>query len=131
AYLLHLVRRHHGVAVNRVVLKPGRLYLARFHHTLTYSITRFSLALCRHLIKADGHHLHMQVDPVEQRPAHLAEVTLHHARRTDAFFFRMIVVTTRAWVHARHEHEVGRVIDRYLSPRDGYPALFHWLAHHF
>ena len=43
----------------------------------------------------------------------------------------MIIVTTGARVHSRHEHEAGRIIHREASPRYRNHPLLEGLTHDF
>ena len=73
----------------------------------------------------------MNVDSIKQRPTDLGEVFGDVTGRTLAVDFRVIVVTTRAGVHAGNEHEIGGEGDTMSGTRDVYLLFFEWLSERF
>lgn len=40
-------------------------------------------------------------------------------------------IAARAWVHRRHEHHAGGIVDGVACARHAYASVFEWLAQHF
>src|SRR5579871_6371194 len=52
--------------------------------------------------------LNMDINPVQQRPAHLRNISLNHRRRTHTLPRLVIEVPTRTRIHRRRQHEPRR-----------------------
>ena len=81
-------------------------------------------------VERHGEYLHLQVDAVEQRSRNAVEILLHGSGGAGALFGGMVVVATRAGVHAGYEHEAGGIVDGVFRPCHGDMAVFERLTHH-
>ena len=130
--LLDCARRHSGIA--------GRLFVGTKTHLLPFARAvdaftdrggTFFRSIARDVAVFDRWHFDVQVDAIEQWTGNALPITLHLHRAATAFAFQIAEVATRAGVHRRHEHELGRKSDRAGRARDGDATIFERLAQHF
>ena len=80
------------------------------------------------LLVLDPGHLDEEVDPVQEWPTDPLAVPGHRAWSTRALPHRVAGEATRARVHRRDQHEVGRVGYGPLGPTDGHHLVLQRLA---
>lgn len=79
----------------------------------------------------DGRDLDVDVDPVQERPAHLAHVFLNLGDRAVAVAPRIVAVAARARIQGGDEHEIRRKSRRGECPGNRHRAIFKRLAEDF
>jgi hypothetical protein len=68
-----------------VIVSPPLLNSVSRLHALPHFGRRHSIVFVPQLPKRNCRHFDVQIDPIEERPTELAQVTLDHGRRTPAF----------------------------------------------
>ena len=81
-------------------------------------------------VEADGRHLDVQVDAVEQRAGNPAKIPRNGAVRAGAGARRVAVVPAGARIHGGDQHEPAGEGDRAVDARDGHGAVLQRLAQH-
>ena len=113
-----------------VVLEAQALDGARFDDALADCGAWLARCFARHLLEIDGLNLHLQVDSIQQRARNLAHILMALVRRADALLCWVSIVSARAWIHTRHEHERGGIVDAVLGSADADVAVLQRLTHH-
>jgi hypothetical protein len=106
--LSDLARTHPRIAVDLFVgTKASPLLLARAPHPLTNRGGTFLHLRARNIAVFYGRHFDVQIDPIEQRSGNSLPITLDLERPASALPFQIAEIAAAAWIHRRHEHELG------------------------
>ena len=85
----------------------------------------------REVFELDRGYGDMDIDAVHERPGNARHVTLDFRRSAVAFMGRVAVITARAGIHSRDEHEPGRISDSGRSAGYRNLVVLHGLPQHF
>src|SRR5947208_15916323 len=105
--------------------------LAHGGYPLSKCTGRFLRPYARHITVPNRWHFDVEIDPIEQRSGNALPISLHLTRPAAALAFQISEITTRTWVHRRHQHEFARKSDAPGGSRNGNASILQWLAHHF
>src|SRR5208282_4194630 len=84
AILADLPRAHLGIAINLFPREAAQLALAGFYDAFTNQVRTFPARVLPQLLVADGGHVDVDIDAIEQGPGNLRDVALDEGRRAGA-----------------------------------------------
>jgi len=119
AQLAHLARPHVGVAVETTLLEAFYLARSRGLHPLANGGRRFAAPGGRQLLKVNARYVHVDVNPVHQRPADFLLVAGDHGVGAGAGVGGVAEVAAGTGILGGDEHEVGRIGDGTRGARNG------------
>ena len=128
---LQLLCVHLRVVIRFTLTESLRLQLPCARNTLANNHTALARTLLMQARKRHRCHFNMQINAIQQRATHLAQITLHHTRSTCAFLFRMIKIAARTGVHGGHQHKARWILNTEFTARNSYVAIFQRLTHNF
>ncbi len=127
----YLTRPHVGVAGQGRPLEALALRIAGALDALADRLRCLAQSVVRQLVVVDPRHLHVDVDPVQKRPADALLVSGHLGRGARTFSDGIAIEAAGAGVHGPHQREVGREGERPRRPGDHHLVILHRLAEHF
>ncbi len=124
---LHVSGFHIRIKPQIRTVKPFSLQASCTQNPLPDTRTALSRRPLQDIPEFQGFHLHTNINPVQNRTGHSAQIPLHFIRRTTtSCHIRIISAGTR--IHSPNQHKIRRKSIDAAAPRNLYPPVFQRLA---